>query len=94
MSFPFEFAKRSGDYDFISPIVNFTGNACVVAVGGISLGVISNLALKALGFSEITSTVATAIPVTLGAVGIIGAVVGGCFFIAILAGITEALGRR
>lgn len=94
MSFPFEFAKKSGDYDFFSPIINFTGNAAVVAVGGISLGAISYLALKALGFSKIATTISTAIPVAIGAFGVVGAIVGGSIFIAMLIGVTKALGQR
>lgn len=94
MFFPFEFAKRNGDHDFFSPIINFTGNATVVTVGGVSLAAISYLGLKALGFSEIAITVATAIPVTIGAVGMISGIVGGCFFIAMCVGAAQALGRR
>lgn len=93
MSFPFEFAKRTGDYDFVSPIINFTGNAAVVAVGGISVGAVSYLALKALGFSKIITAIGTAIPVTIGGIGIIGAALGGCLFIAMCIQIAKALGR-
>lgn len=84
MSFPFEFTKRSGYYDFFSPVINFIGNASVVAVGGISLGAISYLALKALGFSVIKTTTLTAIPITVGALGIMSTAVGIYVFIAML----------
>lgn len=83
MSFPFEFARSRGDYDIFSPVINFTGNATAVGVGGISLGAISYLALKTLGFSQMTTTVATAIPVIIRTVSIISAVVAGGFFIAV-----------
>lgn len=66
MSFPIEFAKSRGDNDFISPYINFMGNAGVVAVGGISLAAILGVALKALGFCSAAATIATAIPVTFG----------------------------
>lgn len=84
MQFPFEFAKRSGDYDFISPIVNFTGNAAVVAIGGISLGAITYFALQALGFSNLSLHAVTAIPVSIGAFGALGVLAGAVC----LAGIT------
>ena len=94
MHFPFEFVKSGGAYDFFSPIVNSIGNAVVLAVGGISLGAISYLALKALGFSEIATTIATAIPITIGAVGIVGVIVGISVFIAMLIGLAKGLGHR
>lgn len=67
MGFPIEFSKRTGDYDFLSGPINFAGNAAVVAVGGISLAYIANVALKALGFSKTATIIATAIPATFGA---------------------------
>lgn len=77
MSFPFEFAKKSGPYDFMSPAINFTGNATVVAVGGICLGTISNLALKALGFSNVVTSATTAIPVVIGVTSVVGVAIPG-----------------
>lgn len=74
MSFPYEFSKKSGDYDFVSPILNFAGNSALVAVGGISLGAISYLGLKALGFNKIATTISTAIPTTIGAIGAVGTI--------------------
>ncbi len=94
MSFPFEFAKSRGDYDFFSPVINFTANATVLAVGGISLGAISYLSLKALGFNKITTTIATAVPVALGSIGVAGSIVGGCIATAMVIGIVKAFGRR
>ncbi len=95
MCFPFEFSKRSGDYDFISPIVNFTGNAAVLAVAGISLGIISNLAFKALGFNTVATSIATAIPVTLGIAGIGAAIIGAACIAAIFyAFINAYINRR
>ena len=83
MSFPIEFVKSSGDFDCLSPVVNFTGNAALVAVGGISLGAIAYLALKALGFGEVVTTIATAIPITIGVIGVIGAIAGSALLLAI-----------
>lgn len=77
----FEFVKRSGDYDLVSGGINIIANLAVVAIGGISLGAISYLALKALGFSGIATTTATAIPVTIGAFGVAGVIVTGCVFL-------------
>lgn len=85
MSFPLQFVEKKSDYDFISPIVNFTGNSLVVSVGGISLSVISYLGLKALGVNQTAATIVTAIPVTIGAIGSIGVAIGGFFGIAICA---------
>lgn len=94
MSFPFEFVKTRGDYDFISPVANLTINAAVVAVGGISLGAISYLALQALGFSKVTATIATAIPVTMGVAGMIGAAMGVSFFIVMCIEFTKKFSHR
>lgn len=66
MSFPFEFSRKSGDYDLYSPVINLIGNTAVVAVGGVSLVAISYLALKTLGFGKITLTSISAIPVAIG----------------------------
>lgn len=93
MSFPYEFSKKSGDYDFFSPIINSTGNAMIVAAGGISLAAISYLVLNALGFSTLGTTLATAVPVTIGAFGIIGAVVGASISIAMCIAIVKAFRR-
>ncbi|WP_068469499.1 hypothetical protein [Candidatus Protochlamydia phocaeensis] len=94
MVFPIQFARSQGDYDFISPIINITGNATVLAVGGISLGVITTLALKALGFSKLTTSLAAAIPITIGAFGTGVALIGAGFIISILIAMAYALGRR
>lgn len=76
MRFPIEFTKSSGDYDFISPIVNFTGNAAVISAGLFGVGLVSYLALKALGFTSVAVGTATAIPVA-GAIIAAGAAVVG-----------------
>jgi len=94
MSFPIEFVKKTGDYDFFSPIINFTGNAAVVAVGGSGLGGISYLALKTLGFSNIATTTATAIPVVIGAAGLVGTIVGGGIFLTMVKRAGDDLRRR
>jgi len=82
------------DYDFARPLVNLTQGAIAVAVTGIGLGVILNIALKALGFSKIAVTVSTAIPITIGAVGVVGTIVGIGFFIALAIAVGKSLGRR
>lgn len=94
MSFPFTFAERSGDYDFNSPIINFTGNAAVVAVGGIVLGVLASVALKALGFSQAATSIATAVPVAFGALAGVGAILGIAATGYMMYSVMQALGRR
>lgn len=94
MPFPIEFAKKNGNYDFFSPIINVACNAAVVAVGGFSLGAISYVALKRLGFNEIAATTEAAIPVVIGATGAVVAVVTGGLFIVMINGVANALGRR
>lgn len=71
-----EFSKSSGQYDYISPIINFTGNAALVAVGGICVGSILNVALKALGYTGIAVKAPTVVFVTIGMIGAVGTVVG------------------
>lgn len=94
MGFPIQFAKSTGDYDFFSPIINVTGNAAVLAVGGLSLGALSYVALKALGFSKMATSIATAVPVSIGAIGVVVAIGGSCTFIALCVAISKAMGRR
>jgi hypothetical protein len=94
MSFPFQFVKQSGNYDIFSPVINFAGNASVAAVGGISLGAISYLALKALGFSKITTAIVTAIPVTAAVIGAVAATAASCLFLAMVIGMIQALYER
>jgi hypothetical protein len=85
MCFPYiEFVKKSGSYDFISDFINLAGNGAVVAAAGISLAVIGNIALKALGFNALATSIATAIPVTVGAIGAGVAVIAGVFALYIL----------
>lgn len=75
MSFPIQFTKSHGDYDIFSPLINFTGNAAVLAVGGVGVGVITYLGLKALGFTSVAAGITAAIPVAAGAVAAAGAVI-------------------
>ena len=65
MCFPIEFARQSGDFNFISPIINFTGNAAVVAVCGVGISAISILALKLLGFGTAATVATAAVPLTI-----------------------------
>lgn len=55
MSFPIQFVKSSGDNDYVSPVINFTGNVAIV--GGISY-----LAWRTLGFAYEGSSEVKAIP--------------------------------
>lgn len=89
MCFPIQFAKSRGQSDFFSPVINFIGNALVVAVAGISLGFISNIALKRLGFNHASSTF-TAISTTIGKIGIAAAIGGFCVFVALCIAIVRA----
>lgn len=50
--FPIQFMQPNGNRDFISPIVNFSGNAMVVAGVVLGAGAITCLAMKALGYSS------------------------------------------
>jgi hypothetical protein len=94
MQFPFEFTKSGGSYDFISPIINFTGNAAVVAVGGISLGAITYFALPALGFSSLSLHDVTVISVSIGAFGALGVLAGAVCLAGVYFMIVMALSNR
>lgn len=72
MAFPF--IKHQGDYDISARIANTAISGALIVVGGISLALITNVALKALGFSALSVSFATAIPTTIGAFG--AAVIG------------------
>lgn len=72
MSFPIEFYKPWGKGDFFANLINFTGNSAVVGFGGFSLAIISDLALKTLGFSRITKSNLTVIPAVMSGIGIGG----------------------
>lgn len=78
-SFPIEFIKPEG-HSFLADAFNFGANSAVVAVGGFCLATITYMALKALGFSKMATTIATAIPVTIGAIGVVGTVATVTFF--------------
>ncbi len=80
MSFPIEFAEKGG---WIAPIINITGNLAVLAIGGISLGTISFLAFKALGYAKIAATIASAVPVSIVAFGA-AETVGGALALALI----------
>lgn len=94
MGFPIEFAKKAGPYDFGTDAINFIGNAVVVAVGGISLGLITAYALKALGFGNTVTAISTAIPVTIGIFGAAVAIAGCICVGAIIVCVIQALRRR
>ena len=94
MTFPINFAQKNGNHSNVSSIINFTGNAAIAAVGGLSLGAVSYLALKALGFS--TLAVATAaFPVSIGVFAATSTLLGaGALCFAMVAGVVQALKHR
>lgn len=69
MVFPIHFSKPKNLYDVSSPIKNFVGNSAVLTVGGISVGAILFLGLKALGVGTMTALIASAVPVSAVVVG-------------------------
>ncbi len=92
MTFPIQFVKPSGSYDFVSPVINFTGNVAAVGFGSAGIGTITYLSLKALGFDEIATSPVVAIPVFLGELGIAGTVIGGGLITAMVYGVSRAIG--
>ena len=80
MVFPIQFVKQTNN-DFFAPCVNIAGNSAVVAIGGVCLGAITYLALKALGFGAVSTGIISAIPVTIGVfAGIAGLALSIAFF--------------
>lgn len=65
----FQFAKSSGDYDFISPLTNLFGNGLVLGCAGVGTTLIVALALKALGYSGAAIAIGTALPIIAATVG-------------------------
>jgi hypothetical protein len=94
MSFPIEFSKPRGDYDFISSSINLAGNAMVVAVGGISVGAISALALQALGVKGTATAIVTALPFVVGTVSAITAIAAIASVVAIALAIGKGFSHR
>lgn len=84
MSFPFEFVKPHGDYDFVSPMINLTASSAIICVGGVSLAAIAGVAMKALGVGKTGLMLSSAVPVSMIAFGAIGVCVGGLFCFSIL----------
>lgn len=77
----FEFIKCRNYCDVIAPVVNFTGNAAILAVGGTALGIITYAAFKALGFNQAATLLATAIPASIAAFGAAGTIAGAVCFL-------------
>jgi hypothetical protein len=91
--FPIEFTRKTGNYDFFAPIINFTGNAAVIA----GLGGISYVALEALGFSNIATTAGTVIPVAIKITGVVAgvsAVAGAALILFMAKRVADAIGRH
>lgn len=88
-----QFMKRKGDYDCISPCVNLAGNTAVIGVGGIALATITYIALKALGCTGVTNTIAATISVALGITGVLGVIAALVAYIALCAGVAKAISR-
>lgn len=78
MSFPIQFVKPSNHFDFVSSVLNFIGNATVVAAGGGIVCTVSKVALDALGCNETVSTVVQVIPAIVTVIGASAAVAGVC----------------
>jgi hypothetical protein len=84
------------DFDTVTPLIKAAVKGTLVAVGGIAVAVIANIACKALGFSKLTTAVATAIPVAISALGVASsaaAVLGLTFQAVILIGCVIAIKR-
>jgi hypothetical protein len=71
MPFPIVFLTPMGEYDQLTPVLNRSANAALVAAGSTSLALITCLALKALGYSapiiKMTSMLPIAFAVSAGA---------------------------
>ncbi len=61
MSLPFEFVKRTTDYDFFSPIINFLLNAAIITATATVTGTITYIALKTLGCNTTTALTSIAL---------------------------------
>ena len=94
LGFPVEFMKSKPPHDFISPCVNFIGNAALVGAGSIGLGAITFVALKALGYGNIAAVIASATPVAIGALAFVAAGGVALSLIWFINGVIESLGRR
>lgn len=85
MTFPIAFAQKSTGYDILASMINFVGNAGIVAthVGGAAI--ITMCALKALGYAAVISKavfVASALTALIGAVAAISAIAANRFMVA------------
>lgn len=91
MTFPIKFVQSRGDYDFISPAINFIGIASLVTVGSISLGAISLCAFRVLNLDETAGIIATALPVSDEEFMLTKAVVSGCLVSVTCYAVTEVI---
>lgn len=91
MSFPIKFAEARSQFDFAAPIVNLVGNGAVLAVGGFCLAAIAGVGLKALGYGQLTTSIVTAIPISLATFGCVTAGVGIILGVATLVALAIAL---
>jgi len=92
MKFPIQFRQQRGPYDIGATFINFVGNAAVVTVGGVCLTVISDCALKSLGF-EGARKAAVAIPASIAEIGAGGVMLGLGALIAIGVSVSRGIGR-
>ncbi len=58
------------NFDTVTPLFKAAVKGFMVAVGGVTVALIANIACKALGFSKLTTAIATAIPVAFSALGL------------------------
>lgn len=93
MSFPLEFRKSKGDYDFASPFINLMGNGAVLVIGAGGAATISHVALKALGYDKAAESTIIAVPIMMGELGLAGTFIGGAMIIAMVASVSNGLGR-
>lgn len=94
MSFLFPFqAKQKHPFDFVTPVTNFIGNACVVSALTVTAGTVSYFALKALGL-PVAAKLAAIVSTTIAAIGVTGAVVGVVSLAMISVAVFNALSKR
>lgn len=89
-----QFARKQGDYDFCSPLINIVGNGLVLAGVGAGSALIVSLALKALGYSSAAIKLGTALPILAGTVGLAAAAISAFALGVIAYSVCKAIGNR
>ena len=70
-----QFVKPKHDYDYFADAANFTGNCGLACVGGIAVTVVSDVALRSLGYHPMSNPLLL-ISTTAALLGGIGVVFG------------------